>query len=77
MVQKIEPLNYKNEVSMTLIYIVDYMTKIFIPLTCTVCFILLYGKEMLYKHEHNELHRSLHEHYTKVGPQPDDNSLHK
>lgn len=64
MVQKIEPHNNKNEVSMTLIYIVDYMTKIFIP---SNCFILLYGKELLYKHEH----------YTKVGPQPDDDSLHK
>jgi hypothetical protein len=49
----------------------------FIHLTCTVCFILLYGKEQLYKHEHNELHLPLHQHYTKVGTQPDDDSLHK
>jgi len=41
MVQKIEPHYYKNEVSVTLINIVDYMTKIFIPLTWSVCFILL------------------------------------
>jgi hypothetical protein len=37
----------------------------------------LYRKKLLYKHEHNELHLPLHQYYTKVGPQPDDDSLHK
>jgi len=78
MVQKIQPHNYKNEVSMTLTYGMDYMIKIFIPSTCTDFFYIFYCIERnLYKHEHNELHLPLHQHYTKVGPQPDDDSLHK
>jgi hypothetical protein len=47
-----------------------------LPLTCAVCFILVYGKELFHKHEHKELHLPLHQHYTNVGPQPHDDSLY-
>jgi len=68
MVQKTEPHNYKNEVSMTLKFSYHQHAQL----------ILLCGKELLYnKHGHNELHLPLHQHYTKVGQQLDDDSLHK